>query len=104
MTTGRPPVAEELPGGVPSRSVPDVEGLVTRAVAACRAPAPFEPSDAPFWDDPHIAVGLLAAHLDDAVEAASRPGATIDRAVAWLADRGLVGPGTRVLDLGCGPG
>ena len=75
-----------------------------RAVAACRPPAPFEPSDAPFWDDPHIAVSLLAAHLDDAVAAASRPGADLDGAVAALAGRGLAGPGVRVLDLGCGPG
>lgn len=86
--------------------MPDVDPalLLTRAVAASGRPAPFEPSDAPFWDDPHIAVGLLAAHLDDGVDAASRPGAEIDRAVTVLAERGLAGPGVRVLDLGCGPG
>lgn len=83
---------------------PDVAALLARAVAACRPPAPFEPSDAPFWDDPHIAAGLLAAHLDDDVPAASRPGGELDRAVAALAVRGLAGPGVRVLDLGCGPG
>ena len=97
-------MAERPAGDARPRQSPGPAELVARAVAATRPPAPFEPSDAPFWDDPHIAVALLAAHLDDAVAAASRPGPTIDRAVAWLADQGLAGPGVRVLDLGCGPG
>lgn len=106
MTDGRPPVADASPEDARPRPDPGAEAraLLARAVAATRPPAPFEPSDAPFWDDPHIAAGLLAAHLDDAVAAASRPGAELDRAVAALAGRGLVGPGVRVLDLGCGPG
>jgi 2-polyprenyl-3-methyl-5-hydroxy-6-metoxy-1,4-benzoquinol methylase len=69
-----------------------------------RAPEPFQPGDAPFWDDPHISEGLLRAHLDDAMEAASRPAAEIDGAIAWLGGLGLLRPGARVLDLGCGPG
>jgi SAM-dependent methyltransferase len=69
-----------------------------------RAPDLFQPSDAPFWDDPHISRHLLAAHLDPAVEAASRPLAEIDASVAWLAGLGVLRPGARVLDLGCGPG
>jgi SAM-dependent methyltransferase len=69
-----------------------------------RAPEPFQPGDAPFWDDPHISEGLLRAHLDDATEAASRPSSEIDGAVAWLGRLGLLRPGARVLDLGCGPG
>lgn len=106
MTDGRPPVAGAPPGGARPHALPgaDVQALLARAIAATRPPAPFEPSDAPFWDDPHIAVSLLAAHLDDAVAAASRPAGELDRAVAALAARGLAGPGVRVLDLGCGPG
>ncbi|MCV2395385.1 methyltransferase domain-containing protein [Actinotalea sp. M2MS4P-6] len=65
---------------------------------------PFTPSDAPFWADPWIGAQLLAAHLDDRHEAASRAPAVLDRAVAHLVARGLAGPGVRVLDLGCGPG
>jgi SAM-dependent methyltransferase len=67
-------------------------------------PEPFEPSEAPFWDDPHISTGLLAAHLDDDVEEATRPIAAIRATVDRLVREGIVGPGTRVLDLGCGPG
>ena len=100
MADGRPPVAGAPPGDAP----PSAAELLARAVAASRRPEPFEPSEGPFWDDPHIAVGLLAAHLDDTTEAASRPGPQIDLTVAGLAARGLVGPGVRVLDLGCGPG
>jgi hypothetical protein len=47
-----------------------------------RAPEPFQRSDAPFWDDPHISEHLLNAHLDDRNEAASRPEAEIDGAIA----------------------
>jgi SAM-dependent methyltransferase len=46
---------------------------------------------------------MLAEHLDDRHDLASRQRATIDAHVRWLAQ---VGPahGQRVLDLGCGPG
>lgn len=77
--------------------------LAALATATAR-PAPFQPSDAPFWDDPYISRQLLAAHLDPSHDAASRQPAEIDRTIAHLASAGLVGPGTRVLDLGCGPG
>ncbi len=69
-----------------------------------RAPALFQPGDAPFWDDPHISEGLLAAHLDQSSDAASRPPGEIDGAVRWLSEIGVLRSGTRVLDLGCGPG
>lgn len=105
MTDTRPPVVPGPPGDavVPSQGG-EVAGLLERAVAASRPPEPFEPSEAPFWDDPHIAVSLLATHLDETSALASRTGAELDRAVAALAARGLAGPGARVLDLGCGPG
>ena len=78
--------------------------LVDKIQRACRRPAPFEPSEAPFWDDEYIAAQLLLAHLDDAHDAASRPIGTIRRTVDLLLSLGLAGPGRRVLDLGCGPG
>lgn len=67
-------------------------------------PEPFQPSDAPFWDDPYISGELLRVHLDDATEGASRPFGTIVATVNRLVHDGVVMPGTRVLDLGCGPG
>lgn len=67
-------------------------------------PTAFQPSDAPFWDDPHLSSGLLAAHLDPSNPAASRPPAELRATVDGLLAQGLVWPGCRVLDLGCGPG
>lgn len=68
-------------------------------------PAVFSRSTAKsLWTDPYRAAQMLAFHLDDSVELSSRSRSTIDRSSAWLSDRFLIGAGTRVLDLGCGPG
>lgn len=67
-------------------------------------PAPFTPGAALFWDDPHIAIGMLAAHLNPHNDLASRRPEIIDRSVAWLMETLGLGPGKAVLDLGCGPG
>ncbi len=74
-----------------------LERLLTR-------PRPFAPHEAPFWDDPHIGRGMLAAHLDPEREAASRPHARIDREVDWIVRQLGLQPGATVLDVGCGPG
>lgn len=67
-------------------------------------PRPFEPHDAPFWDDPHISTQMLEAHLDTGTDAASRRPETIRATVEHLSVSLALGPGTRLLDLGCGPG
>jgi SAM-dependent methyltransferase len=68
-------------------------------------PAPYARSTvATLWTEPHLSAQMLRFHLDQEVEAASRRHAFIDRSVAWLVDTFEVGPGRRVLDLGCGPG
>lgn len=56
------------------------------------------------WTDPHRAAQMLRFHLDPTTDLASRRPAFIDASVAWIVERFGVGPGTRVLDLGCGPG
>ena len=55
------------------------------------------------WADPHVAQQMLALHLSDDHEAASRPSADIDAMAAWI-DQKLHLAGKRVVDLGCGPG
>jgi SAM-dependent methyltransferase len=67
-------------------------------------PPPFTPHDAPFWDDPHIGAGMLAAHLDPESDAASRRPETIRATVDHLLGALRLGRGSRLLDLGCGPG
>jgi SAM-dependent methyltransferase len=56
------------------------------------------------WTDPHRATQMLRFHLDPTTDLASRRPAFIDASVAWMVERFGVGQGTRVLDLGCGPG
>jgi SAM-dependent methyltransferase len=69
-----------------------------------KKPALFEPGEARFWDDPHISKGMLEAHLNPDNDAASRKHKTIDKEVNHLISSGILKPGDRLLDLGCGPG
>lgn len=54
------------------------------------------------WTDPHLAKGMLAAHLNESHDAATRGPASVDATVAWI--REASGGRGRLLDLGCGPG
>lgn len=65
-------------------------------------PALWERSAEPFWDDEHISKGMLEAHLNPSLEAASRTKETIERSVDWIAS--IIPKNCRMLDLGCGPG
>src|SRR5665648_619637 len=77
---------------------------IPELLARAGRPELFQPSDAPFWDDPYISAQLLKMHLDDGIDAASRPAVVIRATVDRLVRDGVVSPGTRVPDLGCGPG
>jgi SAM-dependent methyltransferase len=66
--------------------------------------APSEPVEALFWDDPHISKRMLESHLDPLNPSASRRFQDIDAEAGHLLSSGLVKPGDKVLDLGCGPG
>jgi cyclopropane fatty-acyl-phospholipid synthase-like methyltransferase len=78
--------------------------ILTAFAQYTEKPALFEPGEPHFWDDPHIAKSMLEAHLDPLREAASRQPETIDQEVNHLASCGIIEPGDKVLDLGCGPG
>lgn len=56
------------------------------------------------WDEPGFSRRMLAEHLSQAHDAASRRATLIDAHVAWIHQRLLDGRPARVLDLGCGPG
>jgi SAM-dependent methyltransferase len=86
---------------MPRPRIPLAPAALARALAR---PEPFAPHDAPFWDDPWIARGMLAAHLDPDTDAASRRPEKTDATADNLARVLPLGPGDRLVDLGCGPG
>ncbi len=67
-------------------------------------PAPWAEGDNIPWHDPDFSRRMLAEHLSQAHDAASRKFETIDCHVAWIHYQLLSGRPSRVVDLGCGPG
>ncbi len=82
-----------------NRSQPAIDLL-----RAFQRPEPFAKSTALFWDEPYISEQMLQAHLDPNGDLASRKHDTIDRSVEWIVKELNVQKGSRILDLGCGPG
>ncbi len=67
-------------------------------------PAPWSEGDNIPWNEPHFSERMLAEHLSQEHDLASRRSATIDEHVDWIFSELLDGRPARVLDLGCGPG
>lgn len=65
-------------------------------------PALYERTPEKFWNDPHISKGMLEAHLNPDIDAASRKHEFIDRSAEWIST--LLPHGAYLLDIGCGPG
>jgi SAM-dependent methyltransferase len=56
------------------------------------------------WDEPGFSRRMLAEHLSQAHDGASRRTDTIDEQVNWIHSTVLAGGTGTILDLGCGPG
>jgi 2-polyprenyl-3-methyl-5-hydroxy-6-metoxy-1,4-benzoquinol methylase len=56
------------------------------------------------WDDEHISKGMLEAHLNPDLDAATRNHAFLDKSVRWIAELAPPQQYAKLLDLGCGPG
>lgn len=68
-------------------------------------PKPFEfytASD--LWADAHTSKQMLAFHLNESIDVASRNTEFINRSVEWICSRFNVAAGTKIADFGCGPG
>jgi 2-polyprenyl-3-methyl-5-hydroxy-6-metoxy-1,4-benzoquinol methylase len=59
---------------------------------------------ADLWTDPHISEGMLRFHLDGSVDVSSHRTELVEAAVSWIREAFQLKEGSRVLDLGCGPG
>lgn len=78
--------------------------ILSQLIQLQQKPAPFTPGEALFWDDPHISLQMLEAHLNPEIDAASRRPETIERSVQWLIKSLPLHTGDPIVDLGCGPG
>jgi SAM-dependent methyltransferase len=69
------------------------------------SPVPFSViTTRELWTDPWVSEQMLRYHLDPTNDLASRRPAVIDATVDWTTSEFSLGPGSSVLDLGCGPG
>ena len=66
-------------------------------------PTPWSGTNLP-WGDPEFSERMLAEHLSDSHDLASRSQIHIDRALNWVHETILNREPSRILDLGCGPG
>jgi SAM-dependent methyltransferase len=67
-------------------------------------PAPWSEGDNIPWNDPAFSERMLAEHLSQEHDLASRKSVTIDEHADWIFSTVLAGRPGRLLDLGCGPG
>ena len=68
-------------------------------------PQPFEYyTTALLWTDPYLSQQMLALHLDQKTDLASRKREFIQKAGAWILDHFALGPASKICDFGCGPG
>jgi SAM-dependent methyltransferase len=67
-------------------------------------PEPFADGRQIPWNDPGFSRRMLAIHLDESHDLASRRAGKRERIIEELVGLTALTPGDRVLDLGCGPG
>ena len=72
--------------------------------AVLKKPRLYAPGTGEFWNDPHISKGMLEAHLNPQVDAATRRHEFLDRSVQWITKIAPPPQYKALLDLGCGPG
>lgn len=89
--------AEQLTGPVGRRM--DLRDIIERKIP----PDPWEEGEKIPWNDPAFSERILATHLSQESDWASRREAVVDRHVDWIGKRFLDGPSS-ILDLACGPG
>jgi len=67
-------------------------------------PGPWDEGDNIPWNQPGFSKRMLAEHLSQEHDLASRRSEIIDEHVNWIHNDSLKGKPSKVLDLGCGPG
>jgi SAM-dependent methyltransferase len=67
-------------------------------------PEAYAPGTSKFWDDPHISKGMLEAHLNPEIDAATRKMNFVRQSADWIGHTADPAARPRLLDIGCGPG
>ena len=62
----------------------------------------FQRSNDSIWTDEHISKSLLAAHLDESNDSASRQSHKRVEIINWI--KSNIKPNSKIIDFGCGPG
>ena len=78
----------------------NLQDIITRQIP----PAAWAEGENIPWDDPDFSERMLAEHLSQEHNLASRRFDIIDRQVKWIHEETLGGTPTRLLELACGPG
>lgn len=78
----------------------DLSDIIHRAIP----PAPWAEGDNIPWNEPSFSERMLAEHLDQEHDLASRRFERIDAQIEWIQQTALPDPPACVLDLACGPG
>ena len=73
--------------------------MLTELTPLFKKPPLYTKTEIPFWDDEHISLQMLNAHLNPNYDGASRKLEFIEKSVDWISK---ILPS--VLDIGCGPG
>ncbi len=76
---------------------------IKKLINTVQKPKIYTPGTALMWVDEYISTQLLATHLSQEVELASRKETTISSTIEWILNK-VVGDRLNILDLGCGPG
>lgn len=76
---------------------------VKKLINTVQKPEIYSPGTALMWVDEYISTQLLATHLSQDVELASRKETTITSSIEWILNK-VAGNRLNILDLGCGPG
>ncbi|EOS51741.1 hypothetical protein C809_01201 [Lachnospiraceae bacterium MD335] len=78
--------------------------MLTELTPLFKKPPLYAKTEIPFWDDEHISLQMLNAHLNPNYDGASRKLEFIEKSVDWISKILPSENYPSVLDIGCGPG
>ena len=79
--------------------------MYSQLVDINKQPQPFEfYTTETLWNDPHISKMMLASHLNEEIDQASRKKTFVDRSIDWISSHFSLDTDTHICDFGCGPG